>query len=203
MLLTDTLTVIGLAIVSLGSIHEADGPQERTFWLRNDGTEAVVLRQGYTSCGCTTIDFAQGCSIAPGDSSRVALRFNPRGRGGDFYESGIVVYGEERKHVEMALQGTCTTSEETLLRQFPHRVSNELRLSAIEFDLGYMKPGEAKERTVVVLHRDEEDRRESVTLSLTADRELGTGVQHIVRTVVTQSKGRKVEIPITLHVIIK
>ena len=56
-MIADTLTVIGLATIALGTIQEADGPVEHTFWLRNDGTETVVLHQGYTSCGCTTIRF--------------------------------------------------------------------------------------------------------------------------------------------------
>ena len=86
MLLTDTLIVIGMATVSLGTINEADGLQERTFWLRNNGTEAVTLVQGYTSCGCTTIQFDKEQSIAPGDSSAVTLRFNPQGKGGEFEE---------------------------------------------------------------------------------------------------------------------
>ena len=60
MLVADTLVVIGLSAISLGTIHEADGVQQRTFWLRNAGQEAVALQQGYTSCGCTTIDFAKG-----------------------------------------------------------------------------------------------------------------------------------------------
>lgn len=55
MLLVDSLVVVGLATVSLGTIQEADGVKEHSFWLRNAGQEAVVLHQGYTSCGCTTI----------------------------------------------------------------------------------------------------------------------------------------------------
>ncbi len=57
MLFVDSLAVIGIATISLGTIQETDGAQERTFWLRNAGDESVVLLQGYTSCGCTTIVF--------------------------------------------------------------------------------------------------------------------------------------------------
>ena len=71
MLVTDTLVAISFATVSLGTIQEADGVQERTFWLRNDGTEAVALVQGYTSCGCTTIHFTKDEPIAVGDSTSV------------------------------------------------------------------------------------------------------------------------------------
>ncbi len=48
MLPIDSLVTIGLATVSLGTINEADGRQEHEFWLRNAGTEAVSIVQGYT-----------------------------------------------------------------------------------------------------------------------------------------------------------
>ena len=51
-----------------------------------------------------------------------------------------------RKRVSMTLTGTCITSEETLLRQFPVRISDHLRLPTDRFDLGVMRQGESKER---------------------------------------------------------
>ncbi len=45
----------------------------------------------------------------------------------------------------MTLTGTCITSEETLLRQFPVRINDHLRLSTDRFDLGVMRQGESKE----------------------------------------------------------
>ena len=154
MLVADTLVVIGLSAISLGTIHEADGVQQRTFWLRNAGQEAVALQQGYTSCGCTTIDFAKGQVVQSGDSTRVTLRFNPRGKGGEFEETGTIVYGVHHKRVSLAMTGSCVTSEETLLRQFPVRISDNLRLSANRFDLGMMRVGETKQRHVI---RDKEE----------------------------------------------
>ena len=179
MLITDTLVVIGLSTISLGTIQEVDGIQEHTFWLRNTGREAVALQQGYTSCGCTTIHFDKARQIATGDSTAVTLRFNPRGKGGEFEEVGTLVYGENRKHINLTLIGTCITSEETLLRQFPVRISDSLRLSTNRFDLGIMHVGESKERNVVVLHRDESNRQERIPIYYTVDANTPKGLQHI------------------------
>ena len=129
MLLADTLVVIGMATLQLGTIQEADGVQERTFWLRNDGPQAVALTQGYTSCHCTTIRFDSAKTVAPGDSTAVTLSFNPQGKGGEFYESGTVVYGRQAKRVTVAFEGECITSEETLIRQFPVRLISPHRKS--------------------------------------------------------------------------
>ena len=179
MFVADTLIVIGLATVSLGTIQEADGVQEHIFWLRNSGREAVALQQGYTSCGCTTIHFDKARQIATGDSIAVTLRFNPRGKGGEFEEVGTIVYGENHKRVNLTLMGTCVTSEETLLRQFPIRISDSLRLSTDRFDLGIMHVGESKERNVVVLHRDESMRQERIPIRFSVDANTPKGLQHI------------------------
>jgi len=209
----DTLVAIGLTTVSLGTIQEADGEQSRTFWLRNAGTQTVNLRQGYTSCGCTTILFDQGRCLSPGDTASVTLRFNPRGKGGEFMETGTLVYapvavpkgdnavGNDNR-LTFTLSGTCIASEETLLRQFPIRVNDNLRLSVNRFDVGRMRVGQTCKRTVVVLHRDEGDRREPITVNYTPDARTTRGLHHIERPVVTRAKGREVGFTVTFDVFI-
>ena len=203
MLLIDSLVVLGLATVSLGTIHEADGVQTRSFWLRNDGTEAVTLVQGYTSCGCTTIQFDKDQPIAVGDSTSVTLRFNPQGKGGEFEETGTIVYGSNRKRIQVSMIGTCITSEETLMRQFPIRISDDLRLSTNRFDLGIMHVGETKERGVVILHREEGNRQERLPVKFAVDAKTPKGLQHIPYQIETKVKGKKQTLTITLDVLIK
>jgi len=205
----DSLIVIGLATVALGTIQESDGVQERRFWLRNTGTEHVRLKQGYTSCGCTTIEFPRDSVVAAGDSACVTLRFNPRGKGGEFLETGTVVYGESRRRLNISLTGTCVTSEETLLRQFPVSVNQHLRLSADRFDLGRLRVGDTCQRTLVLLHRDQGKRqrvgeqgsgirRELVTINYTVPQGMAHGLHHVNHSVQTEVDGQ----PFTLTVIL-
>ena len=203
MLVADSLIAIGLATISLGTIQETDGVQERTFWLLNTGTESVALNQGYTSCGCTTIHFSKEILVSPGDSTAVKLRFNPQGKGGEFEETGTIEYGKNRKRIRMSLIGTCITSEETLMRQFPIRIDDNLRLSTNRFDLGIMHIGEKKERTVVVLHKDENNRQERVSISLSPDAKTPKGLQHISYPIIITCQGKQQTIIITLDVMIK
>ena len=203
MLLADTLVVIGLATASLGTIQETGGVQEHTFWLRNDGAQAVTLQQGYTSCECTTIEFDRYAQVQPGDSSQVTLRFNPQGRGGDFIVTGTVVYGAERKRVKLAMTGNSVLSEETLMKRYPVAVSDHLRLSTDRFDLGIMHPGETKERSVAVLHRAENDRTDTLTITYTPDDKTPKGLQHIAYPVIIKENGKETKLTITLDVLIK
>ena len=202
-MIADTLVVIGLAAASLGTIQETGGVQEHSFWLRNDGPEAVTLQQGYTSCECTTIEFDRFAQVQPGDSSQVILRFNPQGRGGDFTVTGTVVYGTERKRVKLAMTGNSILSEETLMKRYPIAVTENLRLSTDRFDLGIMHPGETKVRSVVVLHRDENDRTETLAITYTPDDKTPKGLQHIPYTVLTSEQGKQRQLTITLDVMIK
>lgn len=202
-MLIEKLVVLGLATISLGTIHEADGVKERSFLLRNDGDTSVTLIQGYTSCGCTTIHFDKDKAIMPGDSTHVRLAFNPRGKGGEFYESGTIVYGSDRKRVEIAMEGICVTSEETLMRQFPIRISDNIRITTDRFDLGIMPVGTSRELTVVVLHRDENDRKELVFVKFDADAKMPKGVNHIAYPIEILEKGKKKTITITIDVLIK
>lgn len=199
MLLTDSLIVIGMATASLGTIHESDGVVERTFWLRNSGTAAVTLVQGYTSCGCTTMQFDKNGVVLPGDSACVVLRFNPRGKGGEFYESGTLVYGADRKRIQFSIEGSCISSKETLLRQFPIRLNDHLRLSADRFDLGMMRVGDSKERSVVVLHTTDGNRQEHIPVTITISDQHGKGLQHIAYPIVIDG----LQHAITLDVIIQ
>ena len=203
MLVADTLVVIGFATISLGTIQEADGVQERAFWLRNVGTEAVTLVQGYTSCGCTTIQFDKDKSIAVGDSTCVTLRFNPQGKGGEFEETGTIVYGPNRKRVNLSMIGNCITSEETLMRQFPVRISDDIRLSTNRFDLGIMHIGETKERNVVILHCNENNRQERIVIKFAVDSKTPKGLQHIPYSIKIKVKGKDETLTITLDVLIK
>ena len=197
MFVVDSLIVVGCATVSLGTIHEADGIKEHSFWLRNVGQERVALHQGYTSCGCTTIHFDKARQLAPGDSAKVTLRFNPRGKGGEFHEQGTIEYGKSRKRVNMALAGNCITSEETLMRQFPIRVNDHLRLSTDRFDLGRMRQGESKERGVVVLYCDTKQ-QERYPIRFTVDAKTPRGLQHISYPLTI--RGEKVTITLAVFV---
>ena len=203
MLPIDSLVIIGLSTLSLGTINETDGRQEREFWLRNVGTEAVSIVQGYTSCGCVKLDFPLGKTMLPGDSVRTVLSFDPKGKGGEFYERGTIVYGQSRKRVNMAMEGVCVTSEETLMRQFPVRINDDIRISTNHFDVGVMNVCENKTRHFAILHRDENNRRESVAVTVEADSNLPKGINKIKKYIETLYKNNKTTIEILFDILIK
>ena len=205
MLGIDSLVVIGLATASIGTIYESNGVIDRSFWIRNDGQQPVTLVQGYTSCGCTTIDFCKDTPIAVGDSTMVTLHFNPRGKGGEFYESGTVVHvvDEKRIFTNVAIEGNCITSAETLQLQFPIQLAEGLRQSRNHFDVGYMSTGQSKTLYTTILHEDEDNRRELLNVDITIDPNMPKGLQHITKTLTTTHRGKTVSINVVIDVFVK
>lgn len=201
-----SLVVAGLSVLNIGTIKEADGIVDRSFWLRNDGQEAVVLLQGYTSCGCTTVEFAKDQWLQPGDSTQVSLHFNPRGKGGEFYESATIGYSTAidgpRQRVQMALEGECITSEETLMKQYPVKVAEGLRISRDTFNLGFMNLGQQKEVYVAVLHQSEHNRVESIPVKITIEG-VEKGEQQLKQTLTITHNGKPQNITIKFDVIVK
>lgn len=198
-MITDTLIVVGLATISLGTIQQKGGVQEQHFLLTNPGSEMVTLGRGYTSCSCTTVNFQEYATVAPGDTINVTMRFDPQGKIGEFKETAIVVYGNN-KYVQLTLTGESLTNEEMLMRLFPIRVSDNLRLDTDHFDFGEMRAGETKEREVVVLHKDENNRKERIPIVFTPNQKVQKGLQHITLPIKTYEKGREVIINVTLDV---
>lgn len=201
------LVPIGLATIMLGTILESDGVQEHQFWLRNDGAQAVVLQQGYASCHCTTIEFQQGATVLPSDSTSVTLRFNPQGKGGEFYESGTVRYATTdnatSKTATVAFEGTCVTSEETLLRQFPVQLNDHLSLSRDRFDFGIMAPGTQRTAYVTVLHWEEDCRRETLPVVFTAPLTSSLSPLTLKIPLTTSDSGKPFEFTVMIDVIVR
>ena len=197
MLPIDTLLHITVATISLGTIHEDEGTKSGEFWIRNGGTEPVELKQGYTSCGCVKLDFELGRTVLPGDSTLAVLSFNPKGKGGEFLERGCIVYGEKRKRIEVTLEGNCISSEETILRQYPIFVDENIYMSANHFDLGNMMVGERKSRTIAVIHRDENNRCEYFSLEVDIDSSMKKGIQKIEKHFSLRTKNGVIKVPVT------
>lgn len=217
------LIVIGATVLNLGTIYEADGIVERSFRLCNDGRRPVAIVQGYTSCGCTTVTFPKDSVINAGDTASVTLRFNPRGKGGEFYESAHLKYkdlssalpsregedvspsllGEEKAEaLGLALEGTCVTSEETLLLQHPVVINDNVRISRDRYDLGYVSVGEKRERTVSVWHRDT-NQRESFTISFQPTADTKKGLNHVPNVVKIHTSEGEVATVVTFDVIVR
>ncbi len=191
-------TVIGATVVEKGTSNGTVTDFDGNFVIKvNPGATFVVSSLGY-----------EKMEVAAENGMTITLKFN----GVELKDVVEVAYqvlpkadltGAERKRVKLSMTRNSILSEETLMKRFPIAVSENLRLSTDRFDLGVMHPGETKERNVVVLHRDENDRTETLAISYTPDEKTPKGLQHIPYTVTTTEQGKPRQLTITFDVMIK
>ena len=113
-----------------------------TCWVAKEDPNASDANVGTEAAPFRTIQAAlDNPNFVAGDTINVTMRFDPQGKTGEFRETGIVVYGNN-KYVQLTLTGECLTNEEMLMRVFPIRVGDNLRLDTDRFDLGELRVGE-------------------------------------------------------------
>lgn len=78
-----------------GTIKEADGPVTHAFTLKNVGNAPLVITRASASCGCTKPKFSTE-PIAPGNSTKIEVTYNPAGRPGQFVKT-VAVYSNGKE----------------------------------------------------------------------------------------------------------
>lgn len=170
----------------VGTVQE-DCVVERAFWLRNVGTEPMRIAHVWTSCGCTTAAYDESLWVEGGDSACVVLRFDPKGKGGEFLESARVQVVSDADTVwqNLYMEGEVVPSEEHVQKAYPVRVGH-LRLSTDLLDFGELKRGE--QRTMQIAVQD----KSPVSVILVADERVGWGGQVMTRMVEVEGTQVKV-----------
>jgi len=67
------------------------------FIIRNEGTRDLVIRSTKASCGCTAIK-PEKSVLAPGESSKVGIVFDTRGRTGKQHKTVTVITNDPSNH---------------------------------------------------------------------------------------------------------
>lgn len=148
------------AELALGTVDEGQGVVERKFTAINTGEDTWQVVRSYTSCGCTTVQIAHDQVVRSGDSTLVAVRFDPKGKAGPFREVATVQLsdGENTFNEKITLTGEVRRSKESLKAQFPVAVG-EVRLSAAKLDFGELKRSAETKRHLVVCNTGSQTRQ--------------------------------------------
>ena len=98
---------------NMGTLHDSDTVRVVTFTLRNVSDSAVTITNVTTHCGCTAAEFDKS-PVAPGASSRIVVRYNPKGREGTI-DTGAFVYTDRtgrRPVAKLTLLGNVVDDDE-------------------------------------------------------------------------------------------
>lgn len=104
-----------------GAFREEVGPVTCVFMAVNTGDEPVTVIDARANCGCTTPRYDRR-PIAPGDTLRVSVAYNPDGRPGRFSKQVKVQTNATPSNVVLTIRGTVIGAANTLRSRYPEEI---------------------------------------------------------------------------------
>lgn len=88
-----------------GTIRANEGSVSAEYTFTNTGTAPlVIINVTNGGCGCTTPDYPKA-PIAPGESDKITIHFNPTGRRGEFNREVRVKTNATKKRLKLEFSG--------------------------------------------------------------------------------------------------
>ena len=100
------------------------------------------------NCGCTRPEFSRG-DIAPGDTLKVGVAFDPAGRPGRFEKKVMLTTTAPSRREVLEITGTVIGASATLEKRFPIEVG-QMRLSNTVVALGETNKGHVLGGSVLI-----------------------------------------------------
>ena len=101
-----------------GAFDEEMGTVYCTFSLVNTGSEPISILSARANCGCTRPEYSTD-PVAPGDTLKVRVGFDPKGRPGKFQKFITVDCSESPTRTRLSISGTVIGSGNTLRSRYP------------------------------------------------------------------------------------
>jgi len=138
---------------NFGNIKEEKGIVEHTFKFTNSGSEALLVNNVRSSCGCTVPEWSKE-PIPPGGSGTVKVSFNPLRRPGAFRKSITVQSNAKVKNTVLYIVGLVEPKPKTIADSYPIKMGN-IRLSSNHLSVSRIKQNEKKTASINVMNESD------------------------------------------------
>lgn len=145
-----------------GSFHEDMGIVTCTFMGVNTGSQPASLIDVRANCGCTTPIYSRD-PVAPGDTLKIKVGYNPSGRPGKFSKAIYATTDDGSKNT-FHIKGTVIGASNTLSSRFPIDAS-PARLSNSVIPFGKLLKGHSGAQTVKIYNASSSPITPSITSS--------------------------------------
>lgn len=168
----------------LGVIKEKDGPVRAELFVPNDYGDTLRPVMTYVRCSCISAYVGKD-PVAPGETLRVSVTYNPYYRSGIFMEEiGVKCLGK-KSYVSLVVKGEVIPMKHPVEEDHPYDFGNGLHLSHEVLDFGRLESGESAR----IFIRCANSRWNPVALTFSPDEKYGNAV-HLVNPHHLEKDGR-------------
>lgn len=140
--------------IDLGTIAEADGPVTTYIGATNSGTTPIYIKEIVTTCGCTKVEYKRD-AIAPNESIKIGITYDPHNRPGRIDKQIIIVVSESSDNIVVRLIGNVTPRERSVYEIYPFDMGGGLRMESNFHSFAYIEHGtQIEERIGYINHSD-------------------------------------------------
>ncbi len=131
-----------------GTFKEEIGSVTYSFKFKNVGKKPVIIRNVYSTCGCTVPDWSKQ-PIAPGKEGYVKATYNAKNRPGPFSKNVTVIANTVPAKIILRIKGKVTPRVKTIADLYPTKI-NGLRLKSRHISFANVKNTEVKKTQLPV-----------------------------------------------------
>lgn len=133
-----------------GTINENDGEAICEFSYTNTGNAPLILTNVRAGCGCTTPEW-QRQPVAPGESGKIKVAYNPKNRPGSFIKSITVNSNAETPVVSLTIRGSVTRKPANPMDAYRY-AAGPLKMTDNSMNLGAVKNTAVAEKQIELIN---------------------------------------------------
>ena len=139
-----------------GSIAEDGGVVMAYIEATNCGDTPIYIIKVHTSCGCTSVDYPRE-AVAPRQSVRLGIAFDPMNRPGRFERDIAVEVSDSREYIPVAVRGYVVPRLRSVDEVYPFDMGGGLRLETTSRAFGYIEQGCRSSEQIPIVNTSERD----------------------------------------------
>lgn len=138
----------------LGNVPEREGEIKSVFEFTNSGNAPLIIDEIRTGCDCTTCEWEKE-SIAPGESGKITVIFDPEGLPGKFIKS-IAIFANTTPSVStLTIRGYVIPQKSGPFSGFPTKMG-DIRLSSDSMNMDIVNRGIIRHKEINVINSSKE-----------------------------------------------
>lgn len=126
-----------------GAFDEDMGPVSTDFRFVNTSSEPVAIVSARASCGCTSPVYPKS-AIAPGDTARITVTYDPAARPGRFTKYVGVTLSDDEPMQKLYIKGTVVGSAQSVAQRFPADCGTSFQLAKGALMVGEVAKGQMR-----------------------------------------------------------